>query len=261
MPQAQHDARRGGPRVYPKTLTDKPHTVAPLCHTVGVVDDGLGGQPEDRAAEPEETFRLLVDQVTDYAIFALDTDGRVRTWNQGAARLKGYTAAEIVGRHFSVFYPPEGLADGKPDRALARAAAEGHYEDEGWRIRKDGSRFWANVVITRLVNPDGTLRGFVKVTRDLTERRQAAEDRMRLEHYRENERHALELNDDVVQGLALAKMALELDQLEEAVRAIETTLTASKRIVTELLAHNNVTAGDLRREDRYGQREKDSDIS
>jgi len=210
-------------------------------------DSGEGSQP---SPVDDEAFHLLVDQVTDYAIFMLDPEGRVLTWNQGAVRNKGYTADEIIGEHFRVFYPSDDAAAGKPERGLAQAAAEGRYEDEGWRVRKDGSRFWANVVITRLLNPDGSLRGFAKVTRDLTERRLAAEDRVRLEHYRDNERHALELNDDVVQGLALAKIALELDRPEEAIAAIESTLEASKRIVTELLAHNNIEPGRLRREDK-----------
>lgn len=197
----------------------------------------------------EETFHILVDQVTDYAIFMLDPEGRVRTWNQGAVRSKGYVADEIIGCHFRVFYPPEDVAAGKPEHNLAEAAANGRHEDEGWRVRKDGSRFWANVVLTRLLNPDGSLRGFAKVTRDLTERRRAAEDRIRLEHYRENERHALELNDDVVQGLAVAKIALELNRPDEAIQAIETTLEASKRIVSELLAQNHIAPGRLRRAD------------
>lgn len=121
---------------------------------------------------------LLVDSAVDYAIFALDVDGHVLTWNPGAARLKGYTADEIIGRHFSIFYPREDVDRGWPDRELAIAAAEGRFEDEGWRLRKDGSRFWANVVITALRGPDGRLVGFGKVTRDLTERK-AGEDMLR----------------------------------------------------------------------------------
>ena len=116
----------------------------------------------------------------------LDTDGHIRTWNAGAVRLKGYTAPEIIGRHFSVFYPPEALATGWPQHELTVAAREGRFEDEGWRIRKDGSRFWANVVITALRDHGGTLRGFGKVSRDLSERREAeqrlreSEERLRL---------------------------------------------------------------------------------
>ncbi|CAN5895691.1 hypothetical protein BH11GEM2_BH11GEM2_07630 [soil metagenome] len=123
-------------------------------------------------------YRLLIAQVDDYAIFALDTDGRVRTWNPGAERFKGYTADEIIGRDFSVFYSPEDLTRGLPSELLARAKAEGHVSDEGWRVRKDGTRFWASVVITALRDDQGEHVGFAKITRDLTERR-AAEERQR----------------------------------------------------------------------------------
>jgi PAS domain S-box-containing protein len=125
--------------------------------------------------QSEERFRMLVESVRDYAIFALDATGHIITWNPGAARFKGYTAQEIIGQHFSIFYPPEDQAAGKPEKELEIAIAEGRVEDEGWRVRKDGSRFWANVVITALRNPDGQLVGFAKVTRDLTERRRAEE--------------------------------------------------------------------------------------
>jgi hypothetical protein len=131
------------------------------------------------AEEDARRFRLLVESVKDYAIFILGCDGRVATWNAGAERIKGYKAEDIIGKHFSAFYPPE--VDGKAvcDFELDIATREGRFEDEGWRIRKDGSRFWANVVITALRNPEGLLIGFAKVTRDLTERREA-EDKMRL---------------------------------------------------------------------------------
>jgi PAS domain S-box-containing protein len=129
-----------------------------------------------------ERFRVLVESIKDYAIFMLDPDGNVATWNEGAQRIKGYTASEIVGRHHSTFYPPCDVASGKPLRLLEVAAREGRVETEGWRIRKDASRFWANVVITALFDPQGTLLGFGKVTRDLSERA-AAETALR--------RHAL----------------------------------------------------------------------
>jgi PAS domain S-box-containing protein len=118
-------------------------------------------------------YQLLVESVRDYAIFVLDPDGRVASWNEGARRIKGYEAEEILGRHFSVFYPEEAKASRFPDYVLEVARAEGRFEDEGWRLRKDGSRFWANVVITALFREDGSLLGFAKVTRDLTERRLA----------------------------------------------------------------------------------------
>src|SRR3954470_13275753 len=128
-------------------------------------------------------FRLLVQNVLDYAIFMLDPTGRIISWNAGARRIKGYQQEEIIGRNFAVFYPAEDVAAGKPARELEIAVAEGRLEDEGWRIRQDGSRFWANVVITALFDAGGELRGFAKVTRDMTERRaaeQALSDRRRL---------------------------------------------------------------------------------
>ena len=131
-----------------------------------------------------ELYRLLVESVRDYAIFALDPNGFIVSWNPGAQRFKGYNASEIIGKHFSVFYPPEDVAARKPQIELEIAEEVGRLEDEGWRIRKDGTRFWANVVITALRNRDGELVGFAKVTRDLTQRRaaelQAIEDARRL---------------------------------------------------------------------------------
>ena len=131
----------------------------------------------DALARSEAHFRLLMEGVVDYAIFMLDPQGYVTSWNAGAQRIKGYTELEIVGRHFSRFYTPEDVAAGKPRQVLDEAARTGRFEEESWRIRKNGSRFWANVVITALRDQAGTLRGFGKVTRDLTERRQAEEDR------------------------------------------------------------------------------------
>jgi formate hydrogenlyase transcriptional activator len=123
----------------------------------------------------EERFRLLVASVKDYAIFMLDPAGRVSTWNEGAQRIKGYTAEEIIGQQFSRFYTREDVESGKPERELEIAAAEGKSEDEGWRIRKDGSQFWANVMITAVRNKNGELLGFSKVTRDFTERKKTDE--------------------------------------------------------------------------------------
>lgn len=125
-----------------------------------------------------DLYRLLVDSVRDYAIFALDPTGHVMTWNVGAMRIKGYSPADIIGKHFSIFYPPEAVASGFPAYELREATRVGRFEDEGWRVRKDGSLFWANVVITALRDPRGDLVGFAKVTRDLTERR-AAEESLR----------------------------------------------------------------------------------
>src|SRR6185437_16718190 len=121
--------------------------------------------------DSDALFRLLVAQVEDYAIFALDTAGRVRTWNPGAERFKGYTADEILGKDFSTFYPAEARASGLPKRLLQIALETGHATDEGWRVRKNGERFWASVVITALRDEEGRHVGFAKITRDLTARR------------------------------------------------------------------------------------------
>ena len=115
-------------------------------------------------------FRLLVDSISDYAIVMLDPAGVVTTWNKGAEQINGYSAEEIIGRHFSHFYPPEDVAQGKPQRELAVALAEGRFEEEGWRLRKGGTSFWANVVITPIYDGSGKLNGFGKIVRDITER-------------------------------------------------------------------------------------------
>ncbi|MCV0404203.1 MAG: PAS domain-containing sensor histidine kinase [Chloroflexi bacterium] len=138
-------------------------------------------QPDIGLPRGEVAFRLLVEAVVDYAIFLLDPSGNVLTWNLGAERIKGYSADEIVGRHFSQFYTPEDRAAGRPARILGRAAADGRFEDEGWRVRKDGTRFWADVVITALRDrPGAPPYAFAKITRDLTERRAAEEQERRL---------------------------------------------------------------------------------
>jgi len=131
-----------------------------------------------RIRSAQDHLLLLVENVKDYAIFMLDSGGHVMTWNRGAERLKGYRANEIIGQHFSIFYRPEEAE--KPARELKGAIADGRFEDEGWRVRKDGSLFWANVVITAVYDETGRLHGFGKVTRDLTERRRSEEERIKL---------------------------------------------------------------------------------
>jgi len=131
----------------------------------------VGTPNTDRAwYHREENFRLLVEAVQDYAIFMLDPQGNVSTWNNGAERIKGYKASDIIGQNFSKFYPEEDVRSGKPTMELEVASREGRFEDEGWRIRKDGSRFWANVIITALRDEHNKLVGFGKVTRDFTDR-------------------------------------------------------------------------------------------
>lgn len=138
----------------------------------------LEAQPNLHLAR--EQFEQLVAGVKDYAIFLLDRQGHILSWNAGAERIQGYTAPEIIGRHFSCFYPAEAVASGWPTHELTQTATTGRFEDEGWRVRQDGSRFWANVVITALRNETGTVQGFLKITRDLTERRQAEESARKL---------------------------------------------------------------------------------
>ncbi|QIO24546.1 bacterio-opsin activator domain-containing protein [Haloarcula sp. JP-L23] len=149
-------------------LTDDGGTVWGL---VGAGRDISARKAATQAAERERArFDLFVDAVTDYAMFLLDTDGRIRTWNEGAERIKGYSEAEILGEHFSVLYPDEAVENGVPDALLEEATTEGRVEDEGYRVRKDGATFWAHVTITAL-HEDGELQGFAKVTRDMTDRR------------------------------------------------------------------------------------------
>ncbi len=144
-------------------------------------EQGSAARTSEPLRQSEERFRLLVESVRDYAIFMLDPKGFVLTWNAGAERFKGYRAHEIIGQHFSRFYPSEALARGLPEHELEVAAKVGSFEDEGWRVRKDGSLFWANVVITAVRNPGGDLIGFAKVTRDLTQRKNHEEDLRRSE--------------------------------------------------------------------------------
>jgi PAS domain S-box-containing protein len=194
-------------------------------------------EKEVELRESEERFRLLVEAVQDYAIFMLDPQGNVSSWNKGAERLKGYRASEIIGKHFSCFYPEEDLRRGKPQWELTVAAKDGRFEDEGWRVRNDGSRFWANVIITAVRDESGKLLGFGKVTRDFTERmkteqalqkevveRKEAEERLHdserslrdlsihLLRSQDEERRRIgrDLHDSLGQYLAVLKMKLDL---------------------------------------------------
>jgi PAS domain S-box-containing protein len=166
----------------------------------------------------EDRYMLLIEAVTDYAIFMLDPAGNVSSWNSGAQRIKGYSHDEIIGRHFSAFYTSADIAAGKPARELKIAAAEGRVEDEGWRVRADGTRFWANVIISAVRDAGGTLIGFAKVTRDMTDRmrlaelERASEVSAQVQITRENEqkRIARELHDDLGQQLTALKMSVAL---------------------------------------------------
>ncbi len=169
--------------------------------------------------ESEQRFRQIVDSVRDYAIFMLDRDGNVATWNPGAERIKGYRAHEIIGKHLSAFYPPEARESGYPDQELKIAREQGRFEEEGWRVRKDGSRFWANVVLTPIYNKEQEHIGYVKVTRDLTERREAEQERLRLMQAHEAIRMRDEFLSIASHELRTPLMALQL-QIESMQRLL-----------------------------------------
>jgi PAS domain S-box-containing protein len=210
------------------------------------------GQQTRAALRSEERFHLLVDNVRDYAIFMLDTEGNVVTWNAGAKRINGYEAYEIVGQHFSRFYTQEAIETDHPQHELEVARREGRYEEEGWRVRKDGSRYLASVVITTLYDEDGTLRGFGKVTRDITERKRAERDlataTAEVERQRVRRAHALEIHDNVIQSLVLAKYAFETGDAERTAAALDSALAEARRIVGEMQSQTGPPEpGSLRR--------------
>ncbi len=186
-------------------------------------------QTETALRRSEERFRLLVEGARDYAIFMLDREGKVATWNIGAQRIKGYSSEEIVGQHFSRFYPQEMVERRKPEHELKVAADEGRFEDEGWRIRKDGSRFWANVIITALRGHDGQLLGFSKVTRDFTDRK-GAEESLVLELGK-----ALLTNPDIRQMLAAIEASIQrLIPHDYATIALQNLNDSEQLLVREL---------------------------
>jgi PAS domain S-box-containing protein len=206
-----------------------------------------------------EEFKLLIDSVKDYAIVMLDTKGRITSWNAGAERIKGYHRDQILGRHFSVFYPPELVANGTPPQVLERAAREERVEQEGWRIRGDGSAFWANVVITPLRDSDGRLRGFAKVTRDMTERRRMEE----AEHLaREEAEHANRLKDEFLATVShelrtplnvimgelwrLQSGTLTPEMARRALDALQRNTTVQARLIEDLLDTSAVATGRMR---------------
>jgi PAS domain S-box-containing protein len=175
-----------------------------------------------------ESFRLLVQAVKDYAILMLDREGRVASWNEGAERIKGYTADEILGHSFTRFYPDEAVAVGFPQHELESAARDGRFEDEGWRVRKDGSRFWANVVITALRDSDGRLIGFAKVTRDLTARRETEAQARRLIAQEAAHAEAVRRSDELARlNDQLAAQTEEARELAERLRVTNLELNAA----------------------------------
>jgi hypothetical protein len=206
---------------------------------------------DEELRESEERFRLLVDGVRDYAIFMLSTEGIVQSWNAGAQAIKGYEASEIIGRHFRAFYTPEDQESRKPEKELEDARLHGRVEDEGWRVRKDGTLFWANVVVTAIHGPGGDLRGFAKITRDMSERRRLGE----LEHSsrRMNEFLAM-LAHELRNPLAPIRNAVTIMQLETLASpvlrscrdVIDRQLTHVTRLVDDLLDVGRLTTGKIK---------------
>ncbi|HTF38751.1 MAG TPA: ATP-binding protein [Blastocatellia bacterium] len=219
----------------------------------------------DMVLQVGEPFRLLVEGVKDYAIFMIDPRGYIQSWNMGAEKIKGYKADEIIGKHFSIFYPEEDIQRDKPGYELEVAAEVGRFEDEGWRIRKDGSRFWANVVITALRDKEGTLRGFGKVTRDLTDRKQAEEERLKLareqvaraeaeaanrakDEFLATVSHELRtpLNAIVGWGRMIRNTKMDEKGLAHALDIIERNAKLQAQLIDDLLDVSRIISGKLR---------------
>jgi PAS domain S-box-containing protein len=208
---------------------------------------------EPRRLERLVDFAALVGAVEDYAIFMLSPEGRVASWNSGAQRIKGYATHEILGRHYSIFYPPEEVIGGMCDRQLATAARDGRVESEGWRVRKDGTRFWAMATLTAIHGEDGSLLGFAKVTRDLTVHKQADEERLRLAQAQE----AIRLRDEFLVIAAhelktpLTVLGLQLQKLQRMgapQESVGTALRSARRLgalVDTLLDVSRIATGQL----------------
>ncbi|HVF36004.1 MAG TPA: PAS domain S-box protein, partial [Candidatus Saccharimonadia bacterium] len=200
--------------------------------------------------QSEERMRLVIEGVKDYAIFMLDPDGVILTWNTGAALIKGYTASEVIGTNFARFYPPDAAARKEPEIELATAKRIGRAETEGWRVRKDGLYFWANVIITALYGPDGTLRGYAKVTRDMTERKRVErleEDAQRMNAFLAMLAHELRNPLAPIRNAAnlLARMDADKSRTDWAAGVIERQVSHLSRLVDDLLDVSRITQGKI----------------
>jgi PAS domain S-box-containing protein len=213
-------------------------------------DIAVRSRLEEEFKRSEEKFRLMVESIQDYAIFMLDPDGNIASWNAGAERIKGYKAEEIIGQHFSRFYPQEAIDRSYPQQELQIATKHGRFEDEGWRLRKDGSAFWANVIITALRDPEGRLRGFAKVTRDMTERKRV--EALERGEQEMNEFLAM-LAHELRNPLAPIRNAVDLMRIKSAGdstqewsrNVIDRQLTQLTRLVDDLLDVGRITSGKI----------------
>lgn len=236
-------------------LPEEADEIGRLSHRLSRASALLRARERD-LRESEERFRLVVEQVRDYGIFALDPEGIVASWNAGAQRIKGWRSEDILGQHFSRFYPPE-TRSFLPAQMLERASAEGSAEDEGWRLRKDGARFWANVVITALRDENGTLRGFAKVTRDITERRrseialrmareEAIAANLAKTEFLSRTSHELRTPMNAILGFGQL-LEIDEDQFEERHRAAIRQITRAGRhllaLINDLLDISSIEAG------------------
>jgi len=246
------------------TVFDPPGTLAGFLKITRDLTERR--RTEDTLRASEERFRLLVESVRDYAIFMLDPDGRIVSWNAGAERIKGYRADEIIGRHLSVFYRPVDVESKHPEFELRVAAAEGRYEEEGWRVRKDGSLFWASVTITAIRDSSNRLRGFAKVTRDLTDRRDAAKRELQL--FREQTARAEAEKANQVKDEFLAVLSHELrtplnaivgwahllrvpgglaaEQVDRGLDAIQRNASIQSQLVSDVLDISRIRSGKVR---------------
>ena len=276
LTQFEHAARHRTDRRVMVTISPvRDEGQRPLYFFIQVQDVTGQRAAEEQLRQSEERFRLLVEAVEDYAIFMLDPGGHVVSWNNGAQRINGYTADEIVGQHFRVFYPPDKQESRHPEHELRIAIREGHYEEEGWRVRNNGSQFWASVLITAVRNSAGELVGFAKVTRDITERRRVASERERtMAALGDANRQLEKANVELVRGaeqqaqfLAITahelrtplsvilgsadSLASQLDEMDDAersetVQAMRSSAARLRRLLADLLAAARLEAGVMR---------------